>query len=151
MIYLEPCFDKKIIQSVLQNTHLCDLVFGKNSLEKIMEFDHSIRYIGIYESDSTLLGLYTIRPFTKITVEAHIYILPEYQGIGKSLEIAESGKDWLRFSTQYQNIITTVPSNCLHSVKYVNHIGFQHSGTISQGIIYNDEVTDLLIYTYNLR
>ena len=98
-----------------------------------------------YEDDVTI-GLMEIKAFTRITCNAHIHILPEFHKTGKSLEVIDATRQYLKEHTEYINAITTVPIRCEHVIKLMEKAGFVVQGLIKDGIVYNNILQDLILY-----
>ena len=148
MIEIRPTTNKEVILNILTNPTLFKL---SGEVSRIEDFivDPSYFFLEFLVDDKTA-GLLKVRYLTAITVEAHIMILPEHHESGISLDIASKIIEFLKVNTQLSNLVTFVPSSCVHVIKYMRRIHFQLYGIISNGIVYNNQKNDLYCYKYEI-
>lgn len=99
-----------------------------------------------FEDEEGLASIVRYRDATKILCEFHGAIMPRLWH-GRSHEVIKELCIQLLTRTSYKKIMTTVPENCLHALKFWGKMGFKAEGYIDRAIYYNDKLVGLYILT----
>jgi len=150
MINIHENKDLSTIKSIITNPKLWELEYGQGMRIEDYKVDQTYKYLLIKEDDN-ILGCFQTREFTRILLEAHIYLLPDYWGKQCSLESLKALINYVKLNTNYQKILTDVPEVCKHVRNLLHKIGAEKSGYISNGVIYNNKLMGLYLYSYNVR
>lgn len=146
--------EKITIQNILNNPLIYQLVNGTSQLQPIIgTYAEELTYKGfqflpIHNKDE-LIGVFSYREVTDILIEAHIHILPEYHNKGLGKEAVEFGCKEFK-AMGYNTIITFVPSNCSHVLKFMKDNNFEACGSIPEAIIYKNELVSSYIFKRGL-
>lgn len=140
----------KSITDILTNHKLWALTCGQN-LEDITEFelDGTQTYLGIYWGQE-LIGIFQYSSLTKVTLNGHINLLPNYWGTGASEEAISKAHEYLLKETNFKTVICTVPASCVHVLKFMATIKYKVCGAIPNGIVFDGHYRDLIIYSHSL-
>ena len=150
MITIQSTKDNDIITSIITEPQLWDLEYGQGMGLKDFQVDWSYRYLLIKDNEE-ILGLFQVRDFTRIVLEAHIYLLPKYWGNTYSKDSIKALIKYLTDMTHYHSLITDVPVVCKHVINLLKKIGARQSGFINNGVIYNNKLTDLMLFSYQIK
>ncbi len=152
MLTIEKTIDKNIITEIVCDSKLWTVQNGQDPNEDQRHYipDPAKQYL-VIKDDHHLVGLFTIRHVTHKLVEGHIRILPSYWGSKMSIEATHMLLKWLKDNTEAINLITHVPANCFHVKRFLDKLGTKVVGLIPDGIIYDHELVDLLIYIKAIR
>lgn len=137
------CKDYRLIEAIIKNPILWQLMGHIEDPDKYEVPKDRTWLLASDEED--IIGLMELHPMTAITYIAHIHIRPKYHKTGKSLQVVEATKEYLK-KTHIKNIITTVPLVCTHVIKLMNKTGFVVQGSIKDGIVYDNRIQDLLLF-----
>lgn len=151
MIQIQIVNDLELIKPVICHPDLHELCGYTESPDQFKLHPLSLYLAVSKDNYKTIAGIFEFREFTKVCWEAHAAILPEYQNTSDSWIFGESIKQWLKDNTTIQSLMITVPESCKHVSKYVKKLDFKQTGIIPGGIIYNNQLMNLLIYTLLLR
>ncbi|HEY3527386.1 MAG TPA: hypothetical protein VGK47_14410 [Nitrososphaeraceae archaeon] len=101
----------------------------------------------IGQKDNKNVGLLELKQITAITYEAHIRILPEFQGTGESVEFAQNVRKFIKNSCKnIHNLVCHVPMECKYVINFLSRLNLKVNGLIRNGIIYNNTLQDLIIF-----
>lgn len=142
MLTIRKFKNQEEILNIIKNPILFACTYGQSN-----DFNIDGKDFLVIENEKEIVGCFEIRDFTKVCLEAHIFVLPRYWKL--SLEVVALGEQWAR-KNHYKSIITFVPLNCVHMLKFIDRIGYKAAGTISQGIVYKNYLVDLFIFTKSL-
>jgi RimJ/RimL family protein N-acetyltransferase len=136
-----------VIKQVLTADKLFKLIGGvdKDKYQTPLNFE----YLQI-TLNNELAGLFVLRELGEILIEGHICLLPEYWGKSVSDSILSAGIEFLKQNTKYHQIITTVPTPCLHVMKFLTRNNFRMCGTYHNATIFNNELTDLILFEISI-
>lgn len=146
---IEPTTDKELIKSIITQPKLWELEYGQGMSLQEFEVDESFIYLLIKE-DNNILGMFQTREITRILIDAHIYLLPEYWGKDYSLRAVNTLFGYFQHSG-YNKVITDVPKVCSHVIKLLKKVGCKQCGYIDDGVIYNNKLMGLLLFSYDLK
>ncbi len=150
MIQIEPLNDDYEISSIILQPKLWKMTYGQGCLVEEFEIDKTCNYLGvIYQNE--LAGMFQLKEFNKITVDAHIYILPKYQNGLLSLKAVKACKEYLQENSDIYKVITSVPYECHYVHKFLAKTEFKPCGLINNGIIYNNNLQDLILYQLTIK
>lgn len=150
MINIEPLDDEYEIKSIILQPKLWQLTYGQGCLVEEFELDPVSKFLGvIYQKE--LCGMFELKDFNKITLDAHIYIMPRYQNGLLSLKAVKAAKEYLKENTEIYRVITTVPIECEHVHKFLKKTDFEINGLIPKSIIFNDKLQDTVLYSLQIR
>lgn len=143
-MFIFPTKNISLIEGILNDPELKSLTDGQSG-EEIARINPAFEYL-IAINDNYLCGMFSIRKVTNRVLEGHIRILPRFWkteipslALNKACEFVKEYKDCSK-------VITTVPSNCYHVLKFISNHEFKQCGEIHEGIIYNNELVSLLIF-----
>ncbi len=105
-------------------------------------------YIIIVEND--VVGLFEIQPLSKITGILHLHILEKHQKRGLAINAVNELINVLQNSS-YQQLIGTIPENNKHIMSIVNKTKAKCCGLIKDGIIWNDILTNLVLFQLEVK
>lgn len=148
-MHIELTRDNVLINSIITEPKLWALEYGQGMVKEDYKVDESFTYLLIKEDDS-ILGLFQTREITRILVDAHIYLLPSYWGKDYSSKAIKSLQGYF-LSSEYHKIITDVPKSCHHVIKLLKKVGCKQCGYIEEGVIYNNQLMDLLLFSLDLK
>jgi RimJ/RimL family protein N-acetyltransferase len=146
---LIPTTDKELIKSIITEPTLWKLEYGQGMNIEDFEVDESFTYLVIRENDD-ILGIFQTREITRILVEAHIYLLPKYWGKDYSSRALNALFRYYEHSN-YHKVITDVPQCCSHVIRLLKKTGCKQCGYIDKGVIYNNKLMGLLLFSYDLK
>lgn len=99
----------------------------------------------LIEESNNIIGMFEIQPITKITGILHLHIKEHYQNKGlaikafnKLLEILKNGS--------IKQLIGTIPEDNKNIMSVVNKTKATYCGKLTNAIIYNNRLQDLLLY-----
>lgn len=95
--------------------------------------------------DTIIAGIVQIKPVNRRLAELHIGLKKQYRR-ELGLVIGKEGLVWLRQNTTFKHFMTFSPITCKNVILFLERIGFTFSGVIHDGINYQNEVQNLLIY-----
>ena len=162
-ISVELTTDNETINKVLDNPLIYQMVNGTpytkpfNTSFREELTSQGFKFLGIHSHNSlirlnnhkSLIGLFSYREVSKICIEAHIHILPEAHKKGYGKEAVTEGLKYFK-SIGAHKIVTYVPMNCSHVLKFMKDNDFEACGSISEAIIYNNELVSLFVFTKGL-
>ena len=150
MYLITPTKNIDKIKEIVTNPILWELNTGSADNKDSYQVDTNLIYLLINRKES-LVGVLSYKEFTKITIEAHIQILPKYWGTGISLEAIKATIEWIKNNTRYTKILTSTPEDCIHVLKFAKKLNFTTCGSINNGVIYNNKQQALLLLEYDIR
>jgi hypothetical protein len=146
---------------------LIELTTNKQTINKIMKNSLVIQMInGCLESgtsplveeqylkitlENRCIGLIRFKELTKVCIEAHIQILPEAHKKGNGKQAVLSGILWFKNNTKYKTLITYVPENCPHVLKFMYDNAFDCAGAINNGINYAGRLVKLFLFQVEIK
>lgn len=139
-----------LIKTILTEPTLWELEYGQGHDKENFRVDASYTYL-LVKKDGIIVGVFQVREMTKVLLEFHSFLLPQYWGTGLSEQIPAALAAWAAANTSAHNIITMVPQAAKHVLDYLERIGAQFSGLIPNGIVYNGAFSALYLYTYPIR
>lgn len=147
---IKPSKDQELIKTIITDPTLWKLEYGQGMSIEDFEVDQSYDYLLIGE-DNKVLGCFQTRSFTRVIMEAHIYLLPEYWGKDYSKRALQALFEYTKKETAYRKVITDVPKVCKHVIGLMKKIGATQCGYITDGVVYNNKLTDLMLFTKDVR
>lgn len=148
-MYLEETRDKELIKSIITEPKLWELEYGQGMSLEEFKIDDSFTYLLIKKEDN-ILGMFQTREITRILMDAHIYLLPEYWGREYSYKALITLFDYFK-NTKYNKLITDVPECCSHVISLMNKVGAVLCGYIDNGVVYNNRLMGLMLFSYDLK
>lgn len=155
-ISIELTNDVTIINKILDNPLIYQMANG-TSEDKPQDISYreeltnlGFKFLKI-EYNHEVIGLFCIRPISKICMEVHTNILPEFHAKGLGKRAQQEGEQWVRDHTSYKSMMTYVPSNCFHMLKYMQQNGWIAQGILKEAIIYNKELSNLYIFQRGIK
>lgn len=112
--------------------------------------DHSFDNV-LIKVDDKPAGLFQFKRFSNLTIEGHINLLPEYWGKEISINAIKEGVKWLSANTEYSKLLTDVPLFCENVHRLLKLSGFKPCGIIKMGCRYGSQITDLILYEYDIK
>lgn len=137
------------IKKIITHPELWEQTNGQDSSTKIETFqvDAYFDYL-LVENDKQAIALFSIKAITRILLEAHIRVLPEYRK--DAIEIVNLGLRYIKESTDFKKLMTFVPANAINVIKFCEKVGWKFSGGIQKAIIYNNELVSLFLFEHDL-
>lgn len=112
-----------------------------------IEPDENTHYVvGIDIETGRTIGAVSLKRFTDLMLEAHIYVLPEYWGSGASSAFAQKVYLEIFVPSEYNKLMTYTPSSCTQVINFLESFQFKKVGEITDGLTYMNEIVDLYIY-----
>lgn len=142
--------DYNLIHSIITNPKLWELEYGQGHDINEFEVDTTFDYLVIVDNNQ-ILGCFQTRALTKVLLEAHIYLLPEYWGKDYSKQALKTLFSYVKKYTSFYQVFTDVPEVCVHVIKLMHEMGCTQAARIESGVIYNNKLMALLLFTYNVR
>jgi len=141
-----------VLLKIICTPELFELTNGQDGMVNVgnYELDQTYDYL-LVENEEGPVGLFSIRKITNLVLEGHIRILPKFWGTESSLDAAKAGILYVEKHTPFRKIITTVPGNCTHVLKFIDKLGFKPYGCLERGIIYNNAVVPLVYFEYEVK
>lgn len=152
MIKVELTSDLTVIRSMATNPELYQMVNG-TPYSKPTDGNYNLEnfeYL-IIHADDDLIGFFKFRRVTRLCIEAHINILPEHHKKGLAKEAVKQGLKWFKENREYKVVLTYVPANCFHVLKFLTTTPFVASGVIPRGINYAGELVELLLFCAEVK
>jgi RimJ/RimL family protein N-acetyltransferase len=150
MITVTKTDNKELIKQIITEPTLWKVMYGQGNDLNNFNVDTTFDYLLIEDSEKGVVGLFQIRALTKMLVECHAYILPEFWGKGLSETASQSGFEYLRNNTKYLKCFTDIPEDCNEVRTSCERIGWKKIGTVENGVIYNGRLQKLDFYEYAL-
>lgn len=145
MINIIPTNSDNLVKKIITNDKLWILAGYSGKKEEFMPNMDNL-WLEI-QQNTVITGLFELRRFNTITFEIHPYVLPEHQHTGLSLDALNKLQEFLKENyKEIKNLISYVPISCTHSIKFLEKTNSKISGLIKNGIIYNNQLQDLLLY-----
>lgn len=145
---VELTSDVTVIDQIMNNPLIYQMANGvdgssENYRKELEEL--GFKFLALHHDDK-LIGIINIRPLTKKCLEIHTNILPEYhkQGLGKQAQ--EDGIAWVKQNTKCTSLMTSVPENCSHILKFMKDNDWEAQGLLKDAIIYKNELVDLYLF-----
>lgn len=146
---IEPLNDDYEITSIIMQPKLWKLSYGQGCLVEEFKVDKTCSYLGvIYQKE--LCGMFQLKEFNKITVDAHIYMMPSYQNRNLAVKAVKAAGEYVKETTEFKNIITSVPVECTHVFKLLNKTDFKVCGQLTNGIIFNQRMQNLILLQWEI-
>ena len=149
LIYLEPTKDKREIIKILSDPRIYRECYGIPYYPKARVHIGFQNYYIKYKQH--ILGLFQLDKFVSHAVIFHGCVLPKFRKPNLLVAIADACKDNLRKYSEFNKIVTTVPSNANHVLKFLNKVDFKEEARIKDCFQYNSEIADCILMTFNLR
>lgn len=152
---VELTTDEVVINSILNDSDIYQMANGSSESTPINEsyreelISKGFKFLSIV-INGTLIGLISFRELSKITTEVHIHVLPESHKKGYGKQAVYTGMRWFSRTHACKTLITYVPSNCFHVLKFMKDNDFTACGLIPEAIIYNNELVSLYIFNRGL-
>lgn len=110
------------------------------------KFDYLLIKDTLFRKD---VMLFSYRHFSNRVIETHICVTPEFRKTQLFLECVSIFATYM-LNKGYKYIITTCPKNC-STVSFLKRMKFKECGIIPEGVFYNNELTDLILYQRELN
>lgn len=149
MITIHPTKDYELVREILTHPALFKLTYGQGIKIEDYKVDETLDYVVAFW-DHEPVGLWTLKPVTNLVIDGHIGMVPKYWGTEVVQKAMDAGYQYLRNNTEYTKIMTSVPSNCLHVLKFMEEYKYKACGIIKEGVIYNQQLVDLLLFETDL-
>lgn len=140
--------NKELIESILNIPELYNLTNGQGVNEPAT-ISPGFEYL-IVEEEEKILGMFSIKKQTEMVMEGHIRILPEYWKTVVPTLALNAAMHYIKMNTNCLKVMTTVPGNCFHVLKFMKENRFRMCGCINEGIVYNNELVSLLFFEKGL-
>ena len=124
-----------------------EISYDYKFIESLTDFPTNPTHLYLLiKKDTQTVGVFELQKITNITASVHMHIIEEYQQQGIANKTLYPLLDYIRFYTSYKKLIATVASTNEHIQKVLDKTDFVFCGLITDGIIWNDRIDDLLIY-----
>ncbi len=138
-----PTTNISLIESILNDPQLFAMTDGQGSSHRAT-VSPGFEYL-ICMRDRQVIGMFSIKKVTNLIFEGHIRILPKYWKTVFPKEALDQACKYIS-SLGCTKVMTTVPGNCHHVLRFLESNSFKRCGEIHEGIIYNDELVSLLYF-----
>lgn len=105
----------------------------------------------LIDKDDQLVGAYEIQEMSKILVNIHLHIIEGYQRLGIGLESYKELVKFMVVFSPYKAMMCTVPKNNTAMINGLQRTKWKVSGCIRNSIIWDDVLTDLIIFEHHLK
>ena len=140
--------DYGLIKEIVTTPRLFELTYGQACNKEDVDISDKNDYL-VLSTDKEIVGCFSIREVTNILLEAHIAILPHLWGTEISQDAVNTGHAWAK-DKGYKAVMTSVPANCVHMLKWLTRMDYKPCGTIKNGIVYNKHLVSLILFEYTL-
>lgn len=117
------------------------------SVESLM---HPCNYYLKAEIDSEVVGILRLMPYTNITAEGEINVLPQYWGTEVVDQVANKFLTYLRENKftifDLRKIVTKVPDRCTQVCGFLKRNGFKQEGRQKDCVLWQGEICDVVLY-----
>lgn len=144
MITIEDSVDYSTLASIWGHPKVYSATFGKDVPLNQYIFNTQCQYL-LIRNDNKPIGIIPYRAFTDTIIEAHLCLLPEAQNRELDKEIRGVFRT-LAINKGFMSVITTIPIQCNHAIRFVHKNGFELIGGTEQGIRYNNILQTVLIF-----
>ena len=144
-----PTTDYELIHTILTTPSLFEITHGQSIHANEFVVDTKEDYL-LFHDDKEVFGCVQIRAVSKVLLEVHIAILPCHWGSDIGQKAAEAGHEWA-VNEGFYTVMTTVPANCIHMLKFLKKIDYQPCGLIKNGVIYNKHLVSLILFEHDLK
>ncbi len=154
MMELKALSGEQIQNFFLSDPNVSYLGLADENLEsmyregKYLQSDTSY-ILGIY-NDGELIALFKWELFTLQTINIHLFISTKYQKQGNMTNIFNHMHKHLLEKTEFEKVITMVPSPCEHVWKPLEHLGFTREANLTKCLKWRQAIVDMFIYSINL-
>lgn len=131
------------------------------TIEKTLDIDlvhHLVRFktdvkthYYLIMRDNHIVGVYQLQELTKVTALIHMHILPEYQAKGIANESFNTFLKLLEGNKRITKLVATIAATNKYMRKAIDKTDFKCCGMISEGIIYNNQYDDLIIFELKVK
>ena len=97
------------------------------------------------------LAIFQLLEQTKIVGNLHAHTIKEHENKSIHRKVMPEVLDWIRQNTGYEKVIGTVAEGNIKVRAILAKHAFRVCGIISNGIIENNQLQNLLIFELNLR
>jgi RimJ/RimL family protein N-acetyltransferase len=97
-------------------------------------------------NDPVPMGIIAFYPLNHVLFEAHIFLLPEFQGKATD-SICLKTISWMFANSPCQKIMAFIPTTKIYLVNLVESLNFEREGYIKKSISYQGELVDQYIYS----
>ncbi len=136
----------------MNNPLIYQMTNGTDSINEFNKEDlehRGYRFL-LIQKDNDYIGVFNYRFMSRICVEAHINILPEFHKSGYGNQAVIEGCKWFKENTECQKLVTYVPANCYHVLKFMKDNEFKVCGTVPEAVYYKNQLVNLYIFERGL-
>lgn len=150
MINLIKTENEEIIKSVLLDPAVFKSSGGRQEELKDFKIPVGYTYVIAYLDDK-IVGMYHYRYISKITIESHLSILPEYQGTQESIDAGKAFLEYCKYVLKIHKIVGMVWSSNEKCIKHVMKQGFTVFAVLRNAVIHNDKYNNLVYLEYIIK
>ncbi len=144
MYFITKTESTHLIEAILNEPSLFALTNGQES-RKWATAQPGFEYLLITDKHN-VMGMFSIRHVSKLVVEGHIRIMPRYWKTTTPAAALRFVYKYLKENHKTTKVITTVPANCRHVMRFMKEQRFKRFGVIKKGIVYNKKLTNLIYF-----
>lgn len=151
MLKISETTDMTLVKSIQCDNAIFHLTIGNScniSPEEYTPSD-SFKYLVISRNDITIL-LVSFRHLTNQSVEVHLAVLPQYRKSRVLLKAIRLAMEYLK-EKGYAKLMTFCALNCTHILSFCERLGFKPCGVMQNGIVYNNKISDLIYFEFDLN
>lgn len=149
-MHISPLDDDYEITSIILEPSLWKMSYGQGCLVEEFKVDKTCSYLGvIYQKE--LCGMFQVRNYSPIMVDAHIFLMPSYQRKDLAVKAVNACKEYLHDHTNTYKVFTTVPYECEHVHRLLAKTDFEVSGNLTKSVIWNGKLQDQILYSLQVR
>lgn len=140
----------EVVHRILSHPVIQQVTSGTTPV-KDFKVDASFQHLLIENEAKQIIGCFQYRCTTSVLVEIHINILPEHWGSKCGLKATLKALKWLKNHTEFKKAWTDVPVVCIKILELMKEAGGVPCGIIKQGCVYNNELTDLILFERDIN
>lgn len=147
---VETSTDYKAIETWIKSTGIVDYVDRQLiTLKEGYKLDTKARYV-IIKEEQKILAIAKYSYMTEVAIDYHLYVDPILWGKNKVSEIDQAIMTWYLNNTRITAVSIFSPAACTHVHSASLKCGYECSGIIKFGIIWDQKLQDLYIFNKTL-
>ncbi len=141
------CKDIEFIKAILEDSGLSEVIDCSYSKEVFgFSVDPNSSYLLVQKGEE-ILAIAKFSLMTEVCIEYHLYILPSHWGKSYSDDIKTIVEEWFYNNTSASSIVIFSPESCKEVHKAAIRVGYEPTGIIPFGVIWNNRAESLLMFT----
>lgn len=147
---LKSLTNKEVIKFLKDDPLLCERSLPDDALKDLNNYHlpAGLNTFGIYNNKNIMLGMVFWSQFTETSISMHLFITSQHHGKGLGDRVVQFLLVHWQNTPGIYNILRMIPKVCIHVIASAERNGFKLEGCLTDGVIWRNNVTDLLIYSY---